>query len=33
MALRVNYSIVDTSESSNIQEEEDRGKILLALNG
>lgn len=33
MATRTNYAIVDTSESANITEEENRGKILLALNG
>ena len=33
MATRVNYAIVDESESVNITEERDRGKILLALNG
>ena len=33
MATRVNYAIVDTSESNNITEEQDRGKRLNALNG
>lgn len=33
MASRANYSIVDTSESTNIDEDRRRGKIVLALNG
>ena len=33
MATRVNYAIVDTSESANITEEKNRGKTILALNG
>lgn len=32
MATIANYAVID-SESTNIQEERDRGKILSALNG